>query len=461
MLQKNESIQLTITGMTAEGNGVGRYEEEGGDGGFVVFVPYTAVGDRIRCRIVKVKPAFAYGRVEEILDPSPDRLGEEREEDACPVFGRCGGCTFRHIAYEAELRYKWERVRDALQRLGGLTLEPEPIVGADSCGRYRNKAQYPVVPGEHRALIGLYAQRSHRVVEQHDCRLQPEVFRDIVDIVARWIKKEAVPVYDEGTGQGLLRHLYVREAEATGEIMVCLVCTSGKLPGTKSLIAALTDAVPAIVSVVVNINRQDTNVVLGEEGYTLWGRDAISDELCGLRFRLSPRSFYQVNRRQAERLYRLAGEAAALTGGETVLDLYCGTGTIGLTMAGQAAQVIGVETVPEAVADARRNAADNGITNARFLLADAAGALRQLREEGSAPHVVVLDPPRKGCAAEVVEAVAALAPERIVYVSCDPATLARDCRLFADKGYAVRRVTPLDMFPRTPHVECVAMLTKG
>lgn len=456
-LTKNQVIPLEITAMSAEGNGIGRYVEDGAESGLVVFVPRTAVGDRISCRILKVQKSHAYGRIEELTERSSHRTADDGAD--CAAFGRCGGCVFRHVTYEAELQYKWQRVADALARIGGLSLLPEPIVGASDSDHYRNKAQYPVAPGEHRLLVGFYAARSHRLVEQRDCRLQPPVFRTILDIVMRWAKKAGVTAYDEQTKTGLLRHIYIRQAEATGQLMVCLVCTSGKLPQTGALTAALRE-VEGVVSIVVNLNRADTNVILGDSEFLLWGEPYIVDELCGLRFRLSPRSFYQVNRRQAERLYRLAAEAAALTGGETLLDLYCGTGTIGLTMAAQAEALIGVEVVEQAVADARRNAEENGITNARFLCADAGEAAMQLRREGVRPDVVILDPPRKGCSPEVIEIVADMAPARVVYVSCDPATLARDLKKFAERGYEAIRAVPVDMFPRTAHVECVVRLVR-
>lgn len=458
-LTKNQIISLEITGVTAEGNGVGRYTEEKDTSGLVVFVPFTAVGDQISCRILKVQKTHAYGKVEELLVPSPDRCGEDGA-DTCVAFGKCGGCAWRHVTYEAELRYKWQRVEDALRRIGGLSVVPDPIVACEAADHYRNKAQFPVEAGEHRPLIGFYAPRSHRIVEQRDCALQPVIFKTILDIVAKWVQKTGLTIYDETAHKGVLRHIYLRQAEATGQIMVCLVCTSGKLPDSRDLIEALRAAVPGLASVVVNLNREDTNVVLGNNGFTLWGADYIVDQLCGLRFRLSPRSFYQVNRRQAEKLYRIAARLAGLTGVETLLDLYCGTGTIGLSMAKNAGQVIGVEAVPQAVEDARRNAEDNGITNARFLCADAGQAARQLKEEGVSPHVVVIDPPRKGCSPDVIVTIAEMHPRRVVYVSCDPATLARDLKLFAEKGYETRSVTPVDMFPRTPHVETVVLMTQ-
>ncbi len=456
MLQKNQIVPLTITAMSAEGSGIGRYTESADERGIAIFVPFTAVGDEIRCRIVKVQKSMAYGKVEELVTPSPDRS----LQTDCPAFGKCGGCTYRHIDYQAELRCKWQRVADALTRIGGLVIEPQPIVACEQPDRYRNKAQYPVAPGEHRPVIGLYAARSHRVIEQRDCLLQPEAFEQALTAVAKWAKANRVPIYDETTDSGVLRHIYIREGAQSGERMVCLVCTSGKLPDTDGLVAALRDAVPGLCSVMVNLNAEDTNVVLGKTSYPLYGEPYITDTLCGLTFRLSPLSFYQVNHDQAERLYRLAADAAALTGEETLLDLYCGTGTIGLSMAHRVRELVGVEVVPQAVEDARRNAAQNGITNARFIAADAAQAAKQLASEGWHPDVVVLDPPRKGCDAALIHTVAEMRPDCVVYVSCDPATLARDLKLFAELGYVTEQVTPVDMFPRTAHVESVARLSR-
>lgn len=462
-LTKNQRIRLTITGMSAEGSGVGRAPDEAGDGaGMTVFVPFTAVGDDIECLILRVEKTHAFGKLETLLTASPDRIPAKRgEADDCPAFGRCGGCVFRHVTYEAEKRYKWQRVADALRRVGGLSVEPQPLIGAESPDGYRNKAQYPVAPGPYRPIVGFYAPRSHRIVEEHGCLLQPALFREVVDAVVHWAKKAGVQGYDETARTGLLRHIYIRQAEATGEIMVCLVCTSGKVPQPDRLVEALKKAAPGLVSVMVNLNREDTNVILGGNEFVLWGKDHLEDTLCGLKIHLSPRSFYQVNRRGAETLYRLAAEEAGLTGRETLLDLYCGTGTIGLSMASNAGQVIGVESVAPAVEDARRNAERNGIDNARFLCADAAQAAAQLCREGIRPDVVVLDPPRKGCDEALIDAVARMDPPRVVYVSCDPATLARDLARFAGRGWETRRVTPVDLFPRTAHVECVALLEKA
>ncbi len=455
-IEKNQIIPLSITGMTAEGNGVGRAHTEDGNPGMAVFVPFTAIGDQIDCRIVKIQKQFAYGRVEAIITPSPDRLADP----GCGVYGPCGGCSFRHVDYAAECCYKGQRVADAFARVGGLTVEVEEIVGCATPDNYRNKAQYPVGGEVGRPVIGFYAPRSHRIVEQHACPLQPTLFTDAVEAVCQWMVDCHIEPYNEQTNTGLLRHIYIRHGKVTGQVMVCLVCRTGKIPHAAELVEALKTAIPGLASVMVNINRRDTNVILGDDEFALWGDTAIEDELCGLRFRLSPRSFYQVNHDQAERLYALAAEVAELTGEETLLDLYCGTGTIGLSMAHRVRELIGVEIVEPAVADARRNAEANGIHNATFICADAAKAAAQLAKQGKHPDVIVVDPPRKGCDEALLETIAGMAPERIVYVSCDPATLARDCKFLAQKGYIPTRIIPVDMFPRTAHVESVCCLTR-
>lgn len=459
-LAKNQLVELTVTGVTGEGSGVARYTD--GDipaPGMVVFIPRTAIGDRVLCRILKVQKSHAYGKIEELLTVSPDR-GED-PCDGCGVYGRCGGCVWRHVRYEAECRYKQQWVEDTLRRVGGLDITPLPLVGADNPAGYRNKAQYPVAPGDGEPVIGFYAPRSHRIVPMRACALQPEGYEAILDGVAKWMADNDVPAYDEERHSGLVRHIYIRQGAVSGELMVCLVCTSGKLPATDALVTAVRKAAPELTSLVVNINPRQTNVILGDGGYTLWGADTIEDVLCGLRFRLSPHSFYQVNHAQTERLYALAAKAAGLTGEEILLDLYCGTGTIGLSMAKDAGQVIGVEVVAPAVEDARRNAVANGIGNARFLCADAVQAAVQLAKEGIRPDVVVLDPPRKGCDSVLIDTVTeVMAPNRVVYVSCDPATLARDLKQFTAQGYRVEWVQPVDMFPRTAHCENVCLLNK-
>ena len=458
LLQKNQLIELTVTGVTGEGNGVARYvAEEYPAPGFVVFVPGTAIGDRLVCRILKVQKNCAFGKIEELLEKSPDR----KETQDCPAYGKCGGCNWRHVTYEAECRYKHAWVQDTIHRVGGIDAPVLPLMGGVRANRYRNKAQFPVAPGpDGRPMIGFYAPRSHRIIPCRDCKLQPKGYAAVLEAVERWMVENHVPAYDETTHTGLVRHIYIRQAAVTGEMMVCIVCKERNLPVEDALVSLLVEAAPQMVSLSVNINPDKTNVILGKRTVTLWGADSIVDRLCGLHFRLSPHSFYQVNHAQTERLYRLAAQAAALTGKETLLDLYCGTGTIGLSMAHTAGAVIGVEVVEAAVGDAKKNATANRIRNARFICADASKAAAQLAAEGTQVDVVVLDPPRKGCSPDLIDTVAGMNPERVVYVSCDPATLARDLKLFAEKGYHTEWVQPVDLFPRTAHCENVVRLSK-
>jgi 23S rRNA (uracil1939-C5)-methyltransferase len=450
-LRKDQTVQLEITGYSAEGSGVGRYQ------GIAVFVPLAAAGDRLKVKITRVAKNCAYGKIEKILSPSEDRIPAD-----CPLFTRCGGCVYRHISYEAELRAKRQKVQDAMERIGGLHFTLlNPIAGAEQPDHYRNKAQLPVgIRPDGEISLGFYAAHSHRIVDCGKCLLQPAEFAAAAEAFREWERRTRDSVYDESTGKGRLRHLFLRKAEATGEIMVCVVVNGNGVHDEPSLTALMREKVPGLKSIIINSNREKTNVILGKKCRTVWGQDFITDELCGLKFRISPLSFYQINPRQAERLYAIAGQYAGLTGNETVLDLYCGTGTIGLSMAKNAGRVIGVEAVEQAVEDARKNAAENGIQNAEFLCADAAKAADMLKNRGEKPDIVVLDPPRKGCSAGLIDIVAAMAPERIVYVSCNPATLARDCKLFAPKGYKTMEATPVDMFPRTAHVETVVLMSR-
>ncbi len=450
-MKKNDCIPLTITGVTAEGSGVGRHD------GMVVFVPNAAVGDQLTVRIIKTSKNYCVGKIEEIRVPSPDR----READ-CPVFAQCGGCVFRHISYESELAIKQRRVADALSRIGGLDNVPlRPIVGAAKTDHYRNKAQLPIGLGRDGDLVlGFYANRTHRIVSCDGCALQPVEFQAAVRALRQWRRETGETVYDEATGKGKLRHLYLREGSATGQRMVCLVVNGSGVRREDRLIELLREQVPGLQSVVLNSNREQTNVILGKQFRTLWGSGVITDVLCGLRFQIAPASFYQVNRAQAERLYAIAGEYAALTGAETLLDLYCGTGTIGLTMASRAKRLIGVEIIPEAIENAVENARQNRISNAEFLCGDAAQAAESLQKRGLAPDVIILDPPRKGCGQQLIQTAAQMSPQRVVYVSCDPATLARDLKLFAAAGYCPQEVTPVDLFPRTAHVETVVLMSR-
>ncbi len=450
-MKKNDRVTLTITGITAEGMGVGRHE------GKAVFVPDTVEGEEALVQIVKTAKNFCYGKLVRVVTPSPNRI-----EPDCPVSLRCGGCVYRHMRYEEELRVKERKVRDALLRIGGLDMGVEPILGAARPDHYRNKAQLPIRRGEDgKPRVGFFAPRSHRVVDHGDCKLQSEIFGAVLSVFREWVKLAQPDAYDETSHKGRLRHLCMRYAEKTDELMVCVVVNANGLPMEREFCDMLSRRIPALKSVIININREKTNVIFGPKCRTAWGQDSITDELCGLRFTLSPLSFYQVNRDQAEALYTVARSYAGLQGSEVLLDLYCGTGTIGLTMAQDAKALIGVEISEQAVNDARKNAAQNCIQNAEFLCADAAEASEQLGKRDLHPDVVILDPPRKGCDQALVNTIAQkLGPSRIVYVSCDPATLARDLKLFSSHGYACQKVQPVDMFPRTAHVETVCLLSK-
>ncbi|MBR3818780.1 MAG: 23S rRNA (uracil(1939)-C(5))-methyltransferase RlmD [Clostridia bacterium] len=449
-IKKNDRINLKIDSCSINGSGVGRYN------GMAVFVPATAPGDEITAHILKVKKSYAFAKVESVIVPSADRIMPE-----CPVYLKCGGCVFSHLNYEAEKKIKADHVAECFKRIGGISPDFEPIIGADSDSRYRNKAQYPVASDNGEIKTGFYSPHSHRVVHCPDCLLQPAEFEGILGVFSEYIKKYNVSVYDETQNKGLIRHIYIRKGTASGEIMVCAVINGKKLPAENELVSMLTEKERAVKSIIINTNTKDTNVILGNKCRTLWGEDCITDILCGLKFRISPLSFYQVNRNQAEKLYSKAAEYAALTGSETVLDLYCGAGTIGLSMAKNSKEIIGVEIVPEAIEDAKINAEINGINNARFICSDAAKAAEMLESEGVKPDVIILDPPRKGCSPEMINTAARMNPDRIVYVSCDPATLARDCGIFKDLGYVAEKATPVDMFPRTGHCETVAVLKRA
>ncbi len=450
-LRKNDIINLNITAMSSEGVGIGRTED-----GLAVFVPMSAVGDELVVKILKVKKTLAYGKIEEILTPSSDRI-----ESKCKVSRLCGGCVYNHISYDAELAYKGKRVADAISRIGGIDTKINPIVGAENPCRYRNKAQIPVgINQESKVAMGFFSRHSHRIVDSMDCMLQPEIFLTASKILRDFIEEKNITVYDEQTHTGLIRHLYLRYGEATDELMVCIVVNGDKIPFESELIKEFTQVLPAVKSIIINSNKEKTNVIVGKKFRTIYGEDYIIDELCGLKFLISPQSFYQVNRTQAERLYGIAKDYANLQGNETLIDLYCGTGTIGLSMANTCKDLIGVEIVPKAIEDAKKNAKLNEVENARFICGDAKDAAAQLKSEGINPDVVILDPPRKGCDAELIHTVVSMSPSRVVYVSCDPATLARDLKLFAELGYITQEVTPVDMFPRTAHVESVAKLVR-
>lgn len=443
-LEKNNIYTARIEGYSSEGLGIARID------GQVVFVHGAVRGELCRILVMKVLKNAAFGKVTELLEPSP-----ERREPDCPYYGRCGGCDFRHLSYREELWAKRQRVQDALTRLGGSDVEVEEILGAADPLYYRNKSQYPVSAGK----VGFYRARTHDVVDIEHCLIQKPQADAAAAALRDYLRDFAVPSYDEKTGRGLLRHLYVR-TNRRGESLVCVLANGERLPHEEELVGRLRRAVPDCVGVVLGVNTRRGNTILGERYRTLWGADTLEDELCGLTFRLSVPSFYQVNRDQAEVLYRKAVEYAGLTGGELVVDLYCGAGTITQVMAGGAGRVIGAEIVPEAIEDARENARRNGIENVEFFCGDAAQLAADFAGRGLRPDVICVDPPRKGLAPEVIAAAAQMTPQRVVYVSCDPGTLGRDVKRFAEYGYRVQRAAACDLFPGTRHVETVVLLSR-
>lgn len=454
-LQKNQILTLRIERLSSDGSGVAHSAD-----GEAVFVPGTAPGDEARVRIVKDCGRYAFGILDELLTPSPDRIPVD-----CPVAGPCGGCSLRHLDYAAELRAKQESVLDAFRRIGGLEVPVLDILPSPDVDRYRNKVQFPVgIDKNGVPCIGFYAGRTHRIVPCPDCKLQPSVLNEIGNALCAFFAQQGIRPYDEQSGKGLVRHIFLRRGAHSGQIMVCLVCTRAKLPHAEQLCTALRGQFPAISTILLNVNAKNTNVILGSENHILYGPGYIEDTLCGVPVRLGPLSFYQVNTLAAERLYGVAAQYAQLSPDDTLLDLYCGMGTIGLSMAEQCRELIGVEIVPEAIESAKANAARMGeavAAKSRFFCADAGQAATQLAAEGLHPDIVMLDPPRKGCDEATLSAVVRMAPRRVVYVSCNPATAARDAAWLEKNGYHTEKVQPVDLFPRTKHCECVIALSKG
>ena len=443
-LAKNQEHTVTIEGYGEGGMGVARID------GRVVFVHGALRGEKCRVLILKTLKSVAFAKVLEVIEPSSERITPD-----CPYFPRCGGCTYRHIRYEEELRLKKQRVQDNLSRIGGSDVTVEEILGARDTLRYRNKAQYPVSKD---GAVGFYRARTHEVIECEHCLLVKPEAAAAAEALREYMQSCRVAGYDEKTGRGLVRHLYVR-SNAAGESLVCVLVNGDKLPKEDRLVTLLRDACPKCTGIVLGTNTKKGNVILGDRYRTLWGSDRLEDTLCGKTFRLSVPSFYQVNRVQAERLYAKAIEFAGLTGQETVLDLYCGAGTITLALSDHAKKVLGAEIVPEAIDDARENAARNGVKNAEFFCGDASDVAKKLARENLRPDVITVDPPRKGLAADVVESIAEMQPQRVVYVSCDSATMARDVKHLADLGYTAQRACAVDMFPRADHVETVVLLS--
>ena len=443
--KKNEKYPLRIESYGSSGEGVARLE------GQAVFVKGALEGELCSVQLLKVGKSAAWGRVDQVLEPSPNR-----QEPDCPQYPKCGGCQLRHMTYAEETEMKRRRVQEALRRIGGWEGTVEVIHAAPAPDRYRNKIQFPVADGPE---VGFFRARSHDVIDAPDCLLQPLPATRLRTAFKTWMETYHIPAYDEKAHLGLIRHFYVR-VNRKGQSLCSVIANGKKLPHTQELIDLLRQAEPDLVGVVLSVNMDKTNVILGKTYKTLWGQDFLEDTLCGLTFQLSVPSFYQVNREQTEVLYGRALDFAGLTGQETVLDLYCGIGTITLCMARKAKKALGAEVVPSAVEDAKENARRNGVDNAEFFCADAGEAALQLAARGIRPDVICVDPPRKGISADVIEAIVQMAPQRLVYVSCDPATLARDVKLLAQRGYHLRRAEAADLFPRTHHVETVCLLTR-
>ena len=454
-LQKNQILTLRIERLSSDGSGVAHSPD-----GETVFVPGAAPGDEADVRIVKDCKRYAFGILDHLRTPSPDRIPVD-----CAVAGPCGGCSLRHLDYTAELRAKQENVTDAFRRIGGLDVPVLDICPSPEVDRYRNKVQFPVgLDKNGNPCIGFYAGRTHRIVPCPDCKLQPGVLNDIGNALCRFFAENGIQPYNEETGRGLVRHIFLRRGAHSGQIMVCLVCTRPNFPHADALCTRLREQFADIATILLNVNSKNTNVILGTETHTLYGPGYIEDTLCGVPVQLGPLSFYQVNTLAAERLYGIAAQYAQLTPDDLLLDLYCGMGTIGLSMVGRCRELVGVEIVPEAIESAKSNAARMGdavAAKSRFFCADAGQAATRLAAEGLHPDVVMLDPPRKGCDEATLSAVVRMAPRRVVYVSCNPATAARDAAWLENNGYHAEKVQPVDLFPRTKHCETVVLLSKG
>ncbi|KAF5076615.1 23S rRNA (uracil-C(5))-methyltransferase RlmCD [anaerobic digester metagenome] len=449
-VEKNEIYEMTIDALGSNGEGIGRIE------GFTIFVEGALPEERIKVLILKIKNSYAYGKLVEILSESPYRV-----EPHCPVAKTCGGCQLQHLSYEGQLEYKAKKVKDDLERIGGLKdIGNVPIIGMENPWRYRNKAQFPVGSGkDSRTEIGFYAKRSHRIVDSSVCFLQDIVNDEIIAVVRDFMDEFKIPAYEEKKHKGLVRHILTRVGKNSGEIMVCIIINGKKLPYSEILVERLRK-IDGVVSIALNVNKEQTNVILGGKVITLWGKNVIEDTLGDISFEISPLSFYQVNPTQTEVLYNKAVEMANLNGDETVFDLYCGIGTISLFFAKKAKKVFGVEIVPEAIVDARKNAERNGIQNVSFEVGAAEVVIPRLfDDQGIIADVIVVDPPRKGCDQILLNTISSIAPKKLIYVSCNPATLARDVAILTEKGFQVKDVQAVDQFPMTTHVEAIIMMT--
>lgn len=447
-VEKNRDYIVEITGLTSEGSGVARIE------GFTVFVENALPKEQVEIKIVKVLKNYAFGKLLRIIEPAPGRV-----EPSCGVVKRCGGCQLQHMSYETQLQYKTQQVKDALERLGGLKdVVIHDTIGMEEPWRYRNKAQFPVgLDGD--VMIGFYANRSHEIIDTTQCAIQDSVNDVVIQAVREFIKKYDISVYDENTGKGLIRHIVTRRGFRTTEVMVCIVINGDSVPCDKALVEMLKGRIAGLKSVVFNVNKKNTNVILGDRNIVIFGEEAIYDYIGEFKFRISPLSFFQVNPIQTEVLYNKALEYAGLKGDETVFDAYCGIGTISLFLSKNAKKVYGVEIVPQAIENARENAKLNNITNTEFIVGESETVIPDMYKKGIKADVIVVDPPRKGCDERLLDVIAQMAPERVVYVSCNPATLARDLKYLSERGYRVKEIQPVDMFPQTTHVEAIVLMT--
>ena len=446
---KNEEYEMNIDNLGSNGEGVGRID------GFTIFVDGALAGERIKVKILKVAKNYAYGKLVHLIQKV-----SHRTEPRCPHFKHCGGCQLQHLSYEGQLAYKTQLVQDALKRIGGLKgISVHPAIGMVDPWRYRNKVQFPIGFVRNQLALGFYAPRSHDLVDIDQCPIQHSINDTVNSLIRKFINTYNVPVYREETHQGILRHVVTKVGFKSRQLMVILVTNGTQLPHRSELIALLREGIPSITSIIQNIQSQKTNVVLGDENITLWGQDYILDAVGDLKFKISPLSFFQINPIQTEILYNKALEYASLTGTERVVDVYSGIGTISLFLARRAANVYGIEVIPQAILDANENAAINKITNAEFIEGEAESVLPRLASLGLNPEVIVLDPPRKGCDPKLLDAILKMNPGRIVYISCNPATLARDLKALTADSYQVKDVQPVDMFPHTVHVESIILMT--
>jgi 23S rRNA (uracil1939-C5)-methyltransferase len=452
MLEKNKEYIIIIDGMGYEGEGVGKIN------GFTVFVEGAITGEKVKVKIVKVNKKFAFGKLIDIIERS-----EYREKPICPIYKRCGGCQIQHISYNGQLNFKTKRVKDCLERIGKIKLNDikfHDTIGMKNPYRYRNKVQLPVRKNNGSIDVGFYAKRTHEIIDMSCCYIQDETADKVVKIIKKWIKNYNISIYDELTGKGFLRHIMVRKAYSTGEIMVVIVTSSLNIKHKEELVKLLCNNLNGVKSIIQNINTRRDNVILGEKCITLWGEDTISDYIGDLKFQISPLSFFQVNPVQTEVLYNKALEYADLQENEIVFDAYCGTGTISLFLSKKAKKVYGVEIVEQAIENAKENAKKNGIENVEFIVGKSEIIVPKLIGQGIVADVVVVDPPRKGCDKELLVSISKMKPKKIVYVSCDPATLARDLNILEEFGYKTVEVQPVDMFPQTAHVECVVLMSR-